>query len=196
MKKKRFLSVSGGSGTLMTIAAMFLLSGTIRVLDGVAFAESALESPAMDAEEGAASRNVLGLAGLEAAMKSLKEREEKLVVAERAVTDKARALEVAEATVAEKLRQLAKAEESLKATMALSSTAAEEDLARLTAVFENMKPKEATEIFARMAPEFAAGFLGRMRSDAAALVLSGLDPDTAYSISVLLAGRNANAPVE
>jgi flagellar motility protein MotE (MotC chaperone) len=80
--------------------------------------------------------------------------------------------------------------------MAQSEVAAEDDLSRLTSVYENMKPKEATEVFARMAPEFAAGFLGRMRPDAAALILSGLDPDKAYSISVLLAGRNANAPVE
>ncbi len=45
-----------------------------------------------------------------------------------------------------------------------------------------------------MAPEFAAGFLGRMRPDAAAAVLAGLKPDKAYSISVMIAGRNATAP--
>jgi hypothetical protein len=34
-----------------------------------------------------------------------------------------------------------------------------------------------------------------MRADAAAAVLSGLDPKVAYTISAILAGRNANAPV-
>jgi flagellar motility protein MotE (MotC chaperone) len=45
-----------------------------------------------------------------------------------------------------------------------------------------------------MAPDFAAGFLAQMRPDAAAAVLSGLDPNKAYTISVVLAGRNALAP--
>jgi flagellar motility protein MotE (MotC chaperone) len=45
-----------------------------------------------------------------------------------------------------------------------------------------------------MDPEFAAGFLSRMQPAAAAAVLAGMAPDSAYSISVLIAGRNALAP--
>ena len=47
-----------------------------------------------------------------------------------------------------------------------------------------------------MEPSFAAGFLGRMRADVAAAILAGLEPDLAYSISVELAGRNADVPRE
>ena len=61
-------------------------------------------------------------------------------------------------------------------------------------IHENMKPKDAAALFEEMAPEFAAGFLGRMRPDAAGAVMAGLDPKTAYTISVLLAGRNADVP--
>ena len=57
-----------------------------------------------------------------------------------------------------------------------------------------MNAKEASVLFEAMAPEFAAGFLGRMRADAAAAVMAGLEPETAYAISVLLAGRNAAVP--
>ncbi|MEP4475030.1 MAG: hypothetical protein ABJ024_08265, partial [Lentilitoribacter sp.] len=78
--------------------------------------------------------------------------------------------------------------------MALANTAAEDDLVRLTAVYENMKPKDASALFEQMEPGFAAGFLGRMRADAAAGILSGLSPQVAYSISVILAGRNADIP--
>jgi flagellar motility protein MotE (MotC chaperone) len=56
-----------------------------------------------------------------------------------------------------------------------------------------MKPKDASLLFERMSPDFAAGFLGRMRPDAAAAIMSGLPPELGYSISVLLAGRNADA---
>ena len=88
------------------------------------------------------------------------------------------------------------AEESLVSTMARASTASENDLTRLTAVYENMKPKEASALFEEMDPEFAAGFLGRMRPDAAASIMTGLNSGKAYAISVILAGRNANAPSE
>jgi flagellar motility protein MotE (MotC chaperone) len=48
-------------------------------------------------------------------------------------------------------------------------------------------------LFERMSPDFAAGFLGRMRPEAAAAIMSGLPPELGYSISVLLASRNADA---
>lgn len=197
--KRRGFRAIQGPGTLMTIALLFLLSGAIRMFDGVTTANAAAslqEAQAGTESPEPAARDVVDETGLERAMKAVREREKLLGERELALTDRMRALEVAEATVTRKLEELVTAEERLKSTMAQSQVAAEDDLSRLTSVYENMKPKEATEVFARMAPEFAAGFLGRMRPDAAALILSGLDPDKAYSISVLLAGRNANAPVE
>ena len=59
-----------------------------------------------------------------------------------------------------------------------------------------MKAEQAAALFEQMEPSFAAGFLGRMRADAAAAILSGLEPELAYSISVVLAGRNADVPRE
>ena len=74
--------------------------------------------------------------------------------------------------------------------------AVENDLAALTSVYENMKPKEAAPLFEAMDPVFAAGFLARMRPEVAAGIMAKLSPDAAYSISVILAGRNANVPRE
>ena len=104
------------------------------------------------------------------------------------------ALSVADQTIARKLAALTEAEEKLRATLALADTAAEDDLIRLTAVYQNMKPAEAAALFEEMDPQFAAGFLGRMDPAAAAGVLAGLSPQAAYSVSVILAGRNANVP--
>jgi len=92
------------------------------------------------------------------------------------------------------LEELAAAETNLKEVLALADGAAEQDIARLTAVYEAMKPADAAKIFDAMAPDFAAGFLGRMQPAAAAAVLAGMAPDKAYSISVLIAGRNAMVP--
>ena len=82
----------------------------------------------------------------------------------------------------------------MRATLSLADEASEKDILRLTSVYENMKPKDAAILFEQMEPNFAAGFLGRMRPDIAAEILSGLSPEVAYSISVILAGRNANVP--
>jgi flagellar motility protein MotE (MotC chaperone) len=77
--------------------------------------------------------------------------------------------------------------------MNLSDTALEEDLVRLTAIYEGMKSKDAASLFAAMAPDFAAGFLGRMKPGAAAAILSGLPPDAAYALSAHMAGRSTGA---
>jgi len=125
---------------------------------------------------------------------ALTAREARLTAAELQFADRMQALRVAETEIDTKLAELRAAEESLAQTLALADSAAEDDVARLTAVYENMKPDQAAALFQQMDPAFAAGFLARMRPDAAAGILSGLPPETAYTISALLAGRNANAP--
>lgn len=105
-------------------------------------------------------------------------------------------LALIEAEVAEELAKLEQAEQALRATMAAADVAAEDDIARLTSVYENMKADQAAALFEKMEPTFAAGFLGRMRADAAAAIMAGLEPDLAYQISVVLAGRNAEVPRE
>ncbi len=180
-----------GKGALLIIAALFFGSALLRIVDdGAAIAleraQEATEPPTRPTCE--ASPDV------DALLEAIRGREERVATQEKALTDRTRALEVVEAAVDDKLAQLRAAEESLASTMTQSETAAEDDLARLTAVYENMKPKDAATLFAAMDPNFAAGFLGRMRPDSAAQVMAGLDATTAYSISVILAGRNARAP--
>ena len=102
----------------------------------------------------------------------------------------------AEAEIAIRLEELRVAEEELSKTLSLAERAAETDVSRLTTVYENMKPRDAAALFSTMSPDFAAGFIGRMNAEAAAAILTGLEPDTAYAISVVLAGRNVDVPIE
>ncbi len=131
-----------------------------------------------------------------ALVEALSAREARVVAQEAALEQRLAALALAEQAVEARLAALAEAEGQLAATIDQADGAAEEDLARLTAVYETMKPKDAAALFAAMAPEFAAGFLGRMRPDAAAAIMAGMEPDAAYEVSLLLAGRNALAPTE
>lgn len=181
-------------GVLWVIVLCLATSGVIRLGVGsgpaIAGELAALTRAAPDAVDCPGDEDIAEVLAL------LQEREGRLAERESAMAARMQALAVAEEQVARNMTALKQAESSLTATMALASSAAEDDLTQLTAVYENMKPKEAAKVFAAMDPQFAAGFLGRMRTDAAAAILAGLEPDVAYAISVLLAGRNAGAPTE
>jgi flagellar motility protein MotE (MotC chaperone) len=176
-----------GTAPLVALAALLGISAVVRLSDaGAAIALELSETPVAEGAE-------TGEAEVAAALAALRERSAELDRREVALEDRLSALKTAEETVAAQLDDLREAEESLRALMTLAEESAENDLVQLTSVYENMKPKEASLLFERMSPEFAAGFLGRMRPEAAAAIMSGLPPELGYSISVLLAGRNADA---
>ena len=132
--------------------------------------------------------------GLAKMLQAFQDREARISELEQNLAVRERAVDVATEEIERRLDVLKSAEESLRSLLTIASTAAEDDLATLTSVYENMKPKDAANLFEEMEPAFAAGFLGRMRPDAAAGIMSGLSPKAAYSISVILAGRNADVP--
>jgi len=188
---------SAGRGTLWVISTMFIASAAIRFGTGAgpAIAQEIAARDTMVRSDGMAPENQYP-AEITALLADLAGRGEYLDTRERRLDELSQTLSVAEIQVRRQLDALVTAEAKLAATIATSETAAESDLARLTAVYENMKPKQASTLFEEMQPEFAAGFVGRMRPDAAAKILAGLSPQAAYTISVILAGRNAGAPTE
>ncbi|VDC20310.1 MotE family protein [Pseudogemmobacter humi] len=181
-----------GRGTLILIALLFASSGAIRLGDGfgLSLARAADNALAPKAEEGGCAPTPAALAA------ALSAREARVLAQETALADRSAALDLANAALDGRLEALEQAEARLRQTLAIADGAAEADLARLTAVYETMKPRDAATLFDAMDARFAAGFLGRMRPDAAAAVLSGMSPDKAYEISAILAGRNALAPQE
>lgn len=179
-------------GALRVIIALLGVSGVIRLGEGAGEAFALAGTP----EVATAATACEALPDAGALLAALRSREAALAEREAVLESRAQTIALAQAQLNLKLAELVAAENQLAATLALADGAAEGDVARLVTLYENMKPKEAAALFAEMAPEFAAGFLARMRPDAAALVLAGLEPKSAYAISVLIAGRNANAPVE
>lgn len=95
-----------------------------------------------------------------------------------------------------RLEALEQAEKRLKDLVSVAQTAAQSDLAKLTAVYAAMNAKQAAALFEEMDPDFAAGFLGLLEPEKAAEILAGISPSKAYALSVIVAGRNANAPTE
>jgi len=196
VKKKRLRSKS--YGTLVLIAGFFLASSLLRLGSGTGSAiarEVGALSPT-EAVETVPLHSCENSEGIGELLGTLKQRESLVDEKEIALANRMQALAVSEVAIQRNLKALLKAEEKLQATMAIADTAAEEDLSRLTSVYENMKAKDAAAIFEEMEPQFSAGFLGRMRSDAAAAIFANLTPSKAYSISVILAGRNVGVPTK
>ncbi len=185
----RFLAFRG-RGALLIPALFLAASGALRVGSGVgeALANAGASDGATAAEPMVCPEPPVALA------QALKDRDSALSAREAAYADRLAALTLVDKAVSARLKELQDAESQLKATLSLADGAAEEDLKRLTAVYEAMKPADAAALFEAMEPDFAAGFLGRMAPASAAAVLSGMKPQSAYSISVLIAGRNALVP--
>lgn len=182
-----------GRGALVILALLFACSGALRMGAGVGVALAG--GPDMPVD-GAVAPPLSCPEPPLALAEALTKRADQIASQEAALADRMAALALAESAVEARIAEMAKVEAQLAQTLSLADGAAEDDLVRLTAVYEAMKPKDAAALFETMAPEFAAGFLGRMRADAAAAVMTGLSPDAAYGISVLLAGRNALVPKE
>lgn len=180
---------------LVVVLCLFVLSGIVRLGDiGLARA-SMIEAQTGHADsETAASEGCMPVASLSTALERVQGRAEILDGREAQLDERAAELTALEATLNERLATLQETETRLESLLALSDTAAESDLARLTQVYETMNAAEAAALFAQMDPSFAAGFLARMQPEAAAGILAELEPPVAYAMSVLLATRNASAP--
>lgn len=190
-------------GAMTLVGGLLVLSAVLRLAIGAGAAMAREDTPKHDAPATSAAdasleagRSALTTDDIQPILHALGQRESRLKTREEAVAVRMKALEVAEREIDRKLQELQQSEERLRQTLALAQTAAEDDLTRLTDVYASMKPKQAAALFEEMDPEFAAGFLGRMRPNSAATIMAGLSPGAAYSISVILAGRNANVPTE
>jgi len=202
--KNSIFLYKAGRGSVGMIASLLVASAVLRVVSGVAVAQDIEAKPLPDAvqltEENRMQEHTIAEATQATRpekmrlLDALQQREARVTARERQLDMRAKALAVADEEISKRLTDLEEAETTLRQTLTLADGAAEDDLARLTTVYESMKPKDAAALFQTMEPGFAAGFLSRMRPDVAAAVMTGLPPDIAYSISVIMAGRNANVP--
>lgn len=179
----RLRQVLGAVGVLGWITGLLVGSALLRLGGYVDIAHAESAAPAQ-----------VGLD--EPVLAALREREERIVAREAALLDREQAITLAGRQIEEQITALTDAEQSLADMIAMAETAAAGDLAKLTVVYENMKPADAAQLFENMDPAFSAGFMALMRLEAAAAIMGGLTPATAYAISVILAGRNAATPTE
>lgn len=192
MNANRPVKTARTANVTVVLVGLFVLSAGIRLVAGplpalareVPLGELAGSSryPERDFSDGADILEPL-VAEIEAQKADLAEREAALSLRE----EEAKALTN---DIATQLMELEAAERRLERLLAMARTAAETDITQLVSMYEAMKPKDTARVFSEMTPDFAAGFLARMQPEVAARVIAELDPGKAYSISVVLAGRN------
>ncbi|SHI03299.1 MotE family protein [Marivita hallyeonensis] len=186
------------TGTLAVIGSLLLISAVMRIAieAGPVIASEALGQAKATSEEPAFGKDLHAPQDIAPLIEAMKKREARIKAQEEELTLREHTMKVAEVEIAKQMALLQETEASLEATIARASVAAEEDLTQLTSVYANMKPKQASALFEQMESSFAAGFLSRMPPGSAARVLAGMTPEKAYLISVELAGRNADIPLE
>lgn len=185
-------------GPMQLTLGILVLSAFVRIgSQGMAIASETAHTEEQLADAMACEPSI-DMASLEVAplLASIHERQAQLTQRESEIAARQLILDEVEERIATQMVTLRSAEEKLAGTLAIADSAAENDLARLTEIYEKMKPRNAAELFETMETTFSAGFLSRMRPESAAGILSEMPAELAYSVSVVMAGRNARAPTE
>jgi flagellar motility protein MotE (MotC chaperone) len=178
----------GGAGL---IVFCFFASAALRISDdGFALAQGLAGTAGADATGTPAGADSVAL------MAALQQRSKQLDAEAAQLADRKQSLNVAEAKLDEQLAAFDKAQRNLEKTLAMADQASEKDIARMTTVYENMKPADAARIFEKMDVNFAAGLLARMRPDVAAKVLTGMKAENAYAVTLTIASRNHAVPTQ
>lgn len=179
------------NGALVVVIGCFVASALIRIgVSGPAFAEQMVATQASTQAETPAKTDITDLAELDLMLDAIREREIALTSEDERISVRLEILKAAQDEFERKRQELEDAEKLLAATLSQTDGAVLRDIAQLTAVYQNMKPKSAAAIFNEMDPNFSAGFLIRMSPQAAADILSAMDANTAYEVSVIMASRN------
>jgi flagellar motility protein MotE (MotC chaperone) len=180
------------SSILLTLGGIFALSLVGRSV-AVAGASPELkldEQPATITEavdEGAEPACVS-----EEMLEVLKDRRAEIDKRELELKERERTLEVVEKRLNERMTALDQTNAQLKTKLEMLQKNADEDLIHLADMYETMKPKQASIIFNQMDPVFAASFLRLMDSNNAGLIMANMESKKAYTISVIMANRNAD----
>lgn len=171
------------SRPVLMVMALCLMAGG--VLNAGAAWQSANANDSPPASDAAAGDGM-------ALLQALKTREDAVAAREAEATRREAEIAAGAEKISQQLREMTEAETRLSQLVKHVDEAAAKDVDKLTSVYAAMKPKDAAALFNEMPPDFAAGFIAQMGADQAAAIMSAVDPKVGYSISVLLAGRNAD----
>lgn len=108
---------------------------------------------------------------------------------ETALADRETELKTYEAQIDKRLAELEQANSDLQKNIKFIEDSKNADIMKLAAIYEGMKPAQASQIINEMDAKFAAGLLSSMNSEQAAQIVANMDAQKAYLVSVILANQ-------
>ncbi len=97
----------------------------------------------------------------------------------------------AEARLTSRLMELRAASASPAARQSAQAEAVEDDIRRMVAIYDVMKPADAAGVMAHLPPDYAAEILMRVGPENGARIVGALDPGTAAVVTAHMGARSA-----
>ena len=99
--------------------------------------------------------------------------------------------DAAEAALKARATELRQQKSGIQTRRDGASQAVREDIDRLVAVYDQMKPAEAAAVLTNLPPDFAAEILMRVRPEAGARIIAAVEPRQAALLTAQMGARSA-----
>lgn len=118
-------------------------------------------------------------------------REDRIAKALAALERKKAEIEQSRAAITAELRRLKGKQVRATGSRTNKQQAVDEDIHRLVAMYEAMKPKDAAAVIDSLPPEFAAELLMRLSPESGARIIAAIDPQNAAILTAFMGARSA-----
>lgn len=102
-------------------------------------------------------------------------------------------ISIAEGTLTSKLRQLKALKDSTGSARPGMRQEVRDDIDRVVAVYDQMKPRDAAAVLTNLPPDFAAEILMRIEAERGAQILAAFDPGQGAILTTYMSARSASA---
>ena len=126
-----------------------------------------------------------------ALVEELRVREDRIKKALAELDNKKAEIAAARATLTAELRRLKEAGPTISNSRTTTQRAMDADVARLVAVYEAMKPKEAAAVLSSLPANFSAEILMRVNPETGARIIAAIAPDKAAVLTTYMGARSA-----
>ncbi|MDO5632023.1 MAG: hypothetical protein Q4G22_09305 [Paracoccus sp. (in: a-proteobacteria)] len=103
-------------------------------------------------------------------------------------------LALAEQTLRTRLSELRAVQTSSHSRRSQASAAVQDDINRLVAVYDVMKPTDAAQVLTSLPPDFAAEILMRLTPENGARIIAAVEPGQAAILTTHMGARSARKP--
>lgn len=152
---------------------------------------STTDAPKADAAEGLLSC-CSDIPEIVALVAELRIREDRIAKALSSLDEKNAEIATARSALLGDLRRLKSTKNRTGRSKTHDQQSVEDDISRLVAVYESMKPKDAAVVMAALPPKFSAEILMRVSPEVSARIIAAIEPEKAAILTTYMGARSAS----